>query len=276
MRIPWVALGLLGMLSVAVAAEEIPLQSQGNTYQISVRLNGAVTLPFVLDTGAADVTIPVDVMSTLLRTGTLTVGDLIGRGSYFQADGSVLSGPQVRLREVSVGSQTIRNVVGHVSPMRGPPLLGQSFLSRLPPWTIDYGQNALVIAEGQGSPLSVTAQGPDSVTELPDGLKYIETRVGAGPAAIQGRTVVVNYGGWLSLHGAKGQQFDSSGGTPFSFALGAHRVIPGLDEGIAGMKVGGKRRLFVPPQLAYGVTGAGGVIPPNANLIFDIELVAVH
>ena len=112
-----------------------------------------------------------------------------------------------------------------------------------------------------------------------DGLVKTDTVVGKGKEAIAGATVVVNYTGWL--HEAKaekqrGKQFDSSiGRGPFSFPLGGGRVIKGWDEGVAGMKVGGKRTLVIPPELGYGARGAGGVIPPNATLVFDVELLDV-
>ena len=103
--------------------------------------------------------------------------------------------------------------------------------------------------------------------------------VGKGKEAVSGRTVEVNYTGWLhdpKAPNQKGKQFDSSVGRgPFSFPLGAGRVIPGWDQGVAGMKVGGKRTLVIPPELGYGARGAGGVIPPNATLVFDVELLDV-
>ncbi len=103
--------------------------------------------------------------------------------------------------------------------------------------------------------------------------------VGKGKEALAGRTVDVHYTGWLHEPAApnkRGKQFDSSVGRgPFSFPLGAGRVIKGWDEGVAGMKVGGKRTLVIPPELGYGARGAGGVIPPNATLLFDVELLDV-
>lgn len=108
------------------------------------------------------------------------------------------------------------------------------------------------------------------------GLRYTDTKAGTGKTAAAGRDVEVHYTGWLYLDGLKGKQFDSSRGRgPFSFPLGAGRVIKGWDEGVAGMKEGGQRTLIIPPQLAYGASGAGGVIPPNATLLFDIELLRV-
>jgi FKBP-type peptidyl-prolyl cis-trans isomerase FkpA len=106
-----------------------------------------------------------------------------------------------------------------------------------------------------------------------------DTVVGKGKEAVPGKTVEVNYTGWLHDAAAKdkrGKQFDSSVGRgPFSFPLGGGRVIKGWDEGVAGMKVGGKRTLVIPPELGYGARGAGGVIPPNATLVFDVELLDV-
>lgn len=114
--------------------------------------------------------------------------------------------------------------------------------------------------------------------ELPDGLKYTDVKVGDGAEAQKGLFVEVQYTGWLYKNGAKGAQFDSSRdrGKPFAFKLGAGQVIPGWDEGVAGMKIGGQRTLIIPPELAYGAKGAGGVIPPNATLIFDVELISVR
>jgi FKBP-type peptidyl-prolyl cis-trans isomerase FkpA len=112
-----------------------------------------------------------------------------------------------------------------------------------------------------------------------DGLVKTDTVVGKGKEAVAGKTVDVNYTGWLydpTAANQRGKQFDSSVGRgPFSFPLGGGRVIKGWDEGVAGMKVGGKRTLVIPPELGYGARGAGGVIPPNATLVFDVELLDV-
>lgn len=105
-----------------------------------------------------------------------------------------------------------------------------------------------------------------------------DTVVGRGPIAAPGTMVSVRYTGWLSNGGKRGVKFDSSeghGGGFLDFPLGAGQVIPGWDQGIVGMRVGGKRTLTIPPALGYGADGAGDVIPPNATLIFDVELVAV-
>ena len=115
------------------------------------------------------------------------------------------------------------------------------------------------------------------VTELPDGLKYTDTKIGDGATAKAGNKVSVHYIAWLSDNGATGKKFDSSFERgQLQFTLGSHQIIAGLDEGVAGMKVGGKRTLIIPPKLGYGAPGAGGVIPPNATLIYDVELSQVQ
>ena len=109
------------------------------------------------------------------------------------------------------------------------------------------------------------------------GLQYLDTITGDGATATAGQEVTVHYTGWLYQNGEQGAKFDSSKdrNDPFEFSLGAGMVIQGWDEGVAGMKVGGQRTLIIPPQLGYGARGAGGVIPPNATLKFDVELLAL-
>jgi FKBP-type peptidyl-prolyl cis-trans isomerase FkpA len=123
------------------------------------------------------------------------------------------------------------------------------------------------IAEPQGSTMTTT----------PSGLQYEDTVVGTGATPETGQICVMHYTGWLYVDGKKGKKFDSSldRGQPFEFPIGTGRVIKGWDEGVATMKVGGKRTLIIPPALGYGARGAGGVIPPNATLIFDVELLGV-
>lgn len=115
-------------------------------------------------------------------------------------------------------------------------------------------------------------------TTTASGLRIIDTEPGTGPEPKPGQTVSVNYTGWLYVDGKKGTKFDSSydRGKPIDFPIGQGRVIPGWDEGVGTMQVGGKRTLIIPPNLAYGDRGAGGVIPPGATLIFDVELVKVQ
>jgi peptidylprolyl isomerase len=124
-------------------------------------------------------------------------------------------------------------------------------------------------APSTSSPMKVTGQ----PTTTASGLQYWDIVVGTGATAAPGNTVKVHYSGFLTT----GAKFDSSRdrGEPFSFPLGTGQVIKGWDEGVAGMKVGGQRQLRIPPQLGYGAAGAGGVIPPNATLIFDVELLDV-
>ena len=110
------------------------------------------------------------------------------------------------------------------------------------------------------------------------GLQYEDTHVGTGTEAKAGQHVHVHYTGWLFENGQQGAKFDSSldRGQPIAFTLGTGRVIKGWDEGIAGIKIGGKRTLIIPASLAYGANGAGGVIPPHATLKFEVELVDAH
>jgi peptidylprolyl isomerase len=109
------------------------------------------------------------------------------------------------------------------------------------------------------------------------GLKITDTVAGTGATPKTGQTCVMHYTGWLYEDGAKGQKFDSSvdRGQPFEFQIGTGQVIKGCDEGVATMKVGGKRTLIIPPELGYGARGAGGVIPPNATLLFEVDLLSV-
>ena len=125
--------------------------------------------------------------------------------------------------------------------------------------------------------MTSTASAAETVT-LPSGLKYQDEVVGTGPEPKAGQKVTVHYTGWLDEGGGKkGKKFDSSRdrNQHFSFTLGAGQVIRGWDEGVATMKVGGKRTLIIPPDLGYGARGAGGVIPPNATLLFEVELLGV-
>jgi FKBP-type peptidyl-prolyl cis-trans isomerase FkpA len=128
-------------------------------------------------------------------------------------------------------------------------------------------------------PIAAHAAAPKAAASAAKPLQKIDTKVGTGKTASAGSTVTVHYTGWLYAPKEpqqRGSQFDSSvGGEPFTFELGAGRVIPGWDQGVAGMKVGGKRTLVIPATLGYGAEG-GGPIPPNANLIFDVELLDVQ
>ncbi len=132
---------------------------------------------------------------------------------------------------------------------------------------------AIAFAQSKSAGKAAPSAGPTKVTgegtKTPDGLQYWDIKVGTGRTADRGMTVQVHYTGWLT----NGKKFDSSvGGQPFRFRIGAHQVIKGWEEGVSGMKVGGKRQLRIPPDLAYGKEGYPGAIPPNATLVFDIEL----
>ena len=124
---------------------------------------------------------------------------------------------------------------------------------------------------------SAMAQTGKTMT-TPSGLQITDIKVGTGATPKTGQTCVMHYTGWLYQDGARGKKFDSSvdRGEPFEFPIGQKKVIAGWDEGVASMKVGGKRTLIIPPALGYGARGAGGLIPPNATLIFDVELLAVR
>jgi len=127
------------------------------------------------------------------------------------------------------------------------------------------------------TPKAAMAQAAGATTTTPSGLKITDSKVGTGATPKPGQICVMHYTGWLYEGGAKGKKFDSSldRGQPFEFPIGRRQVISGWDEGVATMKVGGKRTLIIPPELGYGARGAGGVIPPNATLIFDVELLDV-
>lgn len=118
---------------------------------------------------------------------------------------------------------------------------------------------------------------PAMSTTTPSGLQYADTEPGKGRAPRRGQIVVVHYTGWLYVNGARGRKFDSSvdKGKPFEFRVGQGDVIRGWDEGVLTMKTGGRRTLIIPPALGYGERGAGTDIPPNATLIFDVELIAL-
>ena len=126
------------------------------------------------------------------------------------------------------------------------------------------------------APLALQATAAPSEITSPTGLRMIDTRVGTGAQPQAGQTVTVNYTGWLYVGGKKGKKFDSSldRGKPFSFVLGHMQVIKGWDEGVSTMHIGGKRTLIIPPELGYGEEGAGSDIPPNATLIFEVDLLS--
>jgi len=129
-----------------------------------------------------------------------------------------------------------------------------------------------VISGGAAIATSILAQTGKAMT-TPSGLQIIDTKAGTGASPKPGQTCVMHYTGWLYENGAKGKKFDSSvdRGEPFEFKIGLRQVIAAWDEGVASMKVGGKRTLIIPAALGYGAQGAGNVIPPNATLMFDVS-----
>src|SRR5215212_10255379 len=157
-----------------------------------------------------------------------------------------------------------RGVAGRMQPRRRSRMIGLVIV-------VGAAVLAVVLAActQSQSPAGGGSGGGQEVT-TPSGLKYTDTKVGTGAEAKAGQTVSVHYTGTLT----DGKKFDSSKdrGQPFNFPLGAGRVIKGWDEGVAGMKVGGVRKLTIPSNLGYGAQGAGGVIPPNATLVFDVDL----
>ena len=141
-----------------------------------------------------------------------------------------------------------------------------------------FGASTLLMKKSEPSSSPVAASSTASTPS--QGFQMTDKQVGTGTEATPGKTVVVHYTGWLFDPAApdnKGTKFDSSRdrNQPFDFPLGAGHVIKGWDQGVSGMKVGGQRTLVIPPELGYGARGAGGVIPPNATLVFEVELLAV-
>ena len=146
--------------------------------------------------------------------------------------------------------------------------------------TLALGESFVPLAQAQTTAPSTSAQGVSKLDAMPKELQKIDVKQGTGAEAVAGKVVVVHYTGWLydpAKPDNKGAKFDSSrdSGKQFEFPLGGGRVIKGWDLGVAGMKVGGQRTLVIPPDMGYGTRGAGGVIPPNATLIFDVELFEV-
>ncbi|MGZ6987350.1 MAG: FKBP-type peptidyl-prolyl cis-trans isomerase [Thermoanaerobaculia bacterium] len=127
------------------------------------------------------------------------------------------------------------------------------------------------------TPAATAAKKESQMKTTPSGLQYEDTKEGAGASPKTGQTCVMYYTGWLWENSAKGKKFDSSvdRGRPFEFQIGRGMVIKGWDEGVATMKIGGKRTLLIPASLGYGARGAGGAIPPNATLLFEVELLGV-
>ena len=151
-------------------------------------------------------------------------------------------------------------------------------MKKIPSALLTGAAFALLTFSAPADEKSATAAKKESqMKTTPSGLQYEDTVEGTGASPKTGQTCVMHYTGWLFENKTKGKKFDSSldRGQPFEFPIGQGRVIQGWDEGIATMKVGGKRTLVIPPSIGYGVRGAGGVIPPNATLLFEVELLGV-
>ena len=152
-------------------------------------------------------------------------------------------------------------------------------MRRFPHTTFSTLAIALTVltASAVSMPTAAVAQTPGKAMTTASGLQIIDSKVGTGATPKPGQICVVHYTGWLYQDGQKGKKFDSSvdRNEPLEFPVGQRKVIAGWDEGVGSMKVGGKRTLIIPPELGYGARGAGGVIPPNATLIFDVELLNV-
>ena len=162
-------------------------------------------------------------------------------------------------------------------PLRRVPLAAIAVALLFAP-VLSAGLRAASPAAGQAQKDDKKEEKEKMWTKTDSGLQYRDVKEGTGEKAEKGQTCVVHYTGWLWVDDAKGKKFDSSKdrGQPFDFPVGAGQVIKGWDEGVVGMKVGGKRELLIPPDLGYGARGAGGVIPPNATLFFEVELLKVQ
>ncbi len=136
---------VLMMLATPAFSEDVQLVQSGGVYMVPVRINDAVTIPFVLDSGSSDVVIPADVFSVLQRSGTISQGDFNGVGQYTIADGSTVSSDRYALHKVTVGDHVLLDVIASVSPAKSAPLLGQTFLQRLPAWKLDNSRHLLVL-----------------------------------------------------------------------------------------------------------------------------------
>jgi peptidylprolyl isomerase len=151
-------------------------------------------------------------------------------------------------------------------------------MKKIPSALLTGAALALLTFSAPADEKSATAAKKESqMKTTPSGLQYEDTVVGTGASPKTGQTCVMHYTGWLFENKTKGKKFDSSldRGQPFEFPIGQGRVIKGWDEGVATMKVGGKRTLVIPPSIGYGARGAGGVIPPNATLLFEVELLGI-
>jgi len=170
-------LAALPIASPLAASERIPLRPHGGVYAVAVQINGALTIDFLLDTGAADVIIPADVALTLIRTGTIDTSDFLGSGQYTLADGSIVENTKINLRRLQIGSRVLHNVQGAVGGVESSLLLGQTALRHLEPWRLDTKTGDLVLmdpdtsgpayAEQKAAPATMDERGAATVTPVP-------------------------------------------------------------------------------------------------------------
>lgn len=161
------AIVIMVLACVPVDATEIQLKQDGGVYVLPVNINGVITLDFVLDTGAADVSVPADVVSTLLRAKTINESDFLPGKSYVLADGSVIRSPRFLLRVLNVGGMKVTNVPASVAPVRGTLLLGQSFLQKIDAWKIDNQRGTLILGSGQQQPVWPTIGRVKATIDVP-------------------------------------------------------------------------------------------------------------
>jgi len=175
---------------------------------------------------------------------------------------------------ISLGMMLAFGLILMIAQISSPQSIANaSELIQTQPISVSSTINKILVADNTMSSAENANPGNEETVTTPSGLKYIDLVPGTGATHKTGQTVIVHYTGTLE----DGTKFDSSRdrNEPFSFPLGQGRVIKGWDEGISDMRVGGRRKLIIPPELGYGARGAGGVIPPNATLIFDVELLRI-
>ena len=282
---------IMAFMKLTFAQTEIVMEKIGGVYTVPCYVNG-LKLRFIFDTGASDVSISLTEANFMLKNGYLKKEDIKGKVKYQDATGEISEGTKIIIKQIVFENIVIKDVEASVvHQLSAPLLLGQSAMSKIGKFQLDPVNGKLTIL-GLNSPNvnnTITKSKPNqTATKKPtqpqkmelnkeyttaSGLKYKITQKGTGTKATAGSKVTVHYTGTLT----DGKKFDSSHdrNQPISFTLGQGQVIKGWDEGIALLQVGDKALFTIPPAIAYGANGAGGVIPPNATLIFEVELLGV-